>query len=221
MIGFSTVVEVEGIVRALVSNFVAIPVYVLLIIEFGLLYLSIHLLLPRKIAQADLNMFFYDPQNMGGFGSTGQLLKRSYYIYTAGVLVYFGLVYWPEILGEIVNLERLYPEPTAIVAVFFTILWLIGVCSIGYSMYRMHALMSKKKQEAIKDVEEDIKNKLEDPFDITTEHIEDQKLRAEFEHKLAQIRNTRQYPSTFTMWSQILISVLLPQAMQVTLQIVS
>ncbi|ERH08786.1 MAG: hypothetical protein J07HX64_00535 [halophilic archaeon J07HX64] len=145
LIGFSTVVEIEGIVRTLVANFVTIPIYLLLITEFGLLYFSIHLLLPRKIAQADLNMFFYDPQNMGGFGSTGQLLKRSYYIYTVGVLVYFGLVYWPEILGEIVNLKRVYPEPTAIVAVFFIILWLIGVCSIGYSMYRMHALMSKKK----------------------------------------------------------------------------
>jgi hypothetical protein len=36
---------------------------------------------------------------------------------------------------------------------------------------------------------------------------------------MAQIRETKRYPSTFTMWSQIAISVLLPQALQVALQI--
>lgn len=218
-LGLSTVVEIDGPVRALVKNFLVLPVYMLLASEFAVLYLSIHVLLPKRIFWADLNMFFYDPQNMGGFGTVGELLKRSYYVYTVGLLSYFGVAYWPQIFGDILNIEGVYPEPVPIVGVFFTVFWVIGVCSIGYSMYRMHALMTRKKQEAIRDIEEDIMSQLEDPFDITTDHIEDSELRAEFEHKVAEIRNTRQYPSTFTMWSQILISVLLPQAMQVALQV--
>jgi len=219
LLGFSTTVEIQGLVRAIAGNFFIFPFYVLLAIEFGMFYLSIHLLLPRRIIQADLNMFFYDPQNMGGFGLIGQLLKKSYYLYTAGLLLYFFLVYWPQILNDIINLNTVYPEAPAIVAVFLTVLWMVGICSIGYSMYRMHTLMSRKKREAIKDIEKEIKDHLDAPFDITTDHIEDSELRAEFEHRISEIRNTRQYPSTFTMWSQILISVLLPQVMQIALQI--
>lgn len=218
-IGIQGAIEVEGVVRALIGNFLILPlVAVPLIVEFGLLYVAIHILLPRHIARADLDMFFYDPQNMGGFGPVGQLLKRSYYLYTGGLLLFFSLGYWPVFLSNL-DVSTPYPGPDMITAVFFSIMWVIGICTIGYSMYRMHTLMSRKKQEAIRDIEAQIKTHLDDPFDITTDHLEDPELRAEFEHKIAEVRNTKRYPSTFTMWSQIMVSVLLPQALQLALQI--
>lgn len=217
--GLQRVIEIEGLLRAVVGNLVIWPLVTIpLMIEFGLLYFSIHFLLPRRIDQADLNMFFYDPQNLGGFGSVGQLLKKSYYLYTTGLLLYFVMAYWSLLFNNL-NLSTPYPEPGTFTAVLFTVLWVIGVLSIAYSMYRMHVLMSRKRDRAIREVEAEIKALLNEPYDITVDHIDDPDTRAEFEHKIAQIRATKRYPSTFTMWSQIAISVLLPQGLQVALNV--
>lgn len=220
LIGFSTAVGIEGVHRVVVVSLLISPlVQVPLIVEFGLLYLGIHVLLPRRIAKADLDLFFYDPQKMGGFSPVGQLFKRSYYLYTGGLLVYFGMVYWPLILTDFFNIQHEYPTPDVLIAVYFTLLWFVGVLSIAHSMYRTHALMSRKKDQAIAEIEAEIKDILDDPFDINADHIEDPDKREEINHRVAQIRDTKRYPSTFTMWSQILISVLLPQALQVAIQI--
>jgi TRAP-type C4-dicarboxylate transport system permease small subunit len=220
LLGVSTAVEIEGLPRVLVVNLGISPlVMVPLIVEFGLMYLGIHTLLPRRIAKADLNLFFYDPQNMGGFSAVGQLFKQSYYLYTAGLLVYFGMVYWPLILTDIFKIQHEYPSPDVLLAVYFSILWFVGVLSIAYSMYRTHTLMSEKKDQAIRKLEAEIKDNLDAPFDIHADHLDDPNQREEINHKIAQIRETKRYPSTFTMWSQIAISVLLPQALQIALQV--
>jgi len=38
------------------------------------------------------------------------------------------------------------------------------------------------------------------------------------ERQLSEVRATRTYPTTFTMWSQIGISVLLPQVLQLVVR---
>lgn len=221
LFGFSTVVEIEGLPRAVINNFVLRPVvFIPLVVEFALLYFSIHFLLPRRIDRADLDLFFYDPQNMGGFAPVGQLLKKSYYLYTGGLLVYFGLAYWPLILSDFLSLNHEYPPPEPYLAVYFTAFWLFGVISIAYSMYRMHTVMSRKKDKAIREIEAEIKSLLDDPFDINADHIDNQEKREEIQHRITRIRQTKRYPSSFTMWSQIGISVLLPQALQLALQVV-
>jgi hypothetical protein len=173
LIGFSTAVEIEGLHRVIVVSFVISPLVQLpLLVEFALLYLGIHVVLPRRLASADLDLFFYDPENMGGFSAVGQLFKKSYYLYTAGLLVYFGMVYWPLILTDFFNIQHEYPTPDVLIAVYFSALWVVGVFSITYSMYRTHTLMSRKKDEAIEQLEGEIKELLDDPFDINADHIE-------------------------------------------------
>lgn len=219
LLGVDTIFEIHGVLGGILQDFVVMPVvYVPAMIEFGVLYLGIHVGLPRRIAAADLDLFFYDPRDMGGFAGVGQLLKRSYYLLTAGLLVYFVLVYGPVVLsGYLPNPD---PTPEAPVAVMFTGLWLAGVASIAYSMYRMHTVMAGKKAEKIREIEAEIREILADPYDINTAHIADHERREAIEHRLERVRATREYPSTFTMWSQIAISVLLPQALQVAVQAV-
>jgi len=191
-------------------EFVFLPV----IVEFGLTYYSIHFLLPRRLKSADLNMFFYDPRNMGGFAAVGELLKRSYYLYTVGLLLFFFLVYGAVFLslgGYVPGMFEL---------VFFSTAWFVGLLSIGYSMYTIHQLMSEEKEERIRELEDELHEALENPYDITNSSITDPEQLKEARRRLEQVRNTRVYPATFTMWSQIAISVLFPQLLQLTTQTV-
>lgn len=217
LLGIPTLLNIQGVVSTVLYNFTLQPlVYVPLIIEFGLLYVGIHVFLPRRIVKADLDLFFYDPRNMGGFAKVGELLKRSYYLYTCGLVLYFVLIYGVIFLNE--YLSSPYPEPTNALAVMFTVLWLVGIVSIGYSMYRIHTQMSAKKAQEIDKIEDQIRRKLSDPYDIHSSNLANDEELGEIQHRLEQVRATREYPSTFTMWTQIGISVLLPQALQVIVQ---
>ncbi|ELZ44585.1 hypothetical protein C464_13185 [Halorubrum coriense DSM 10284] len=190
-------------------EFVFLPV----IVEFAFTYYGIHFLLPRRIKTTDFNLFFYDPRNMGGFAAVGQLLKRSYYIYTAGLLLFFLLVYGPVLLsvdGYVPGLFEL---------AFFSTAWLVGLLSIGYSMYTIHQLMSDKKERRIREIETEIHQAIENPYDINNSNVVNPDKLDDARRRLKQVRNTRVYPATFTMWSQIAISVLLPQLLQLTVQL--
>lgn len=215
--GAETLIAVDGFVKFVIGQFVLAPlVNLVLVVEFSLLFLGIHLVLPRRIAKADPDLFFYDPRDMGGFGAVGQLLKRSYYIYTAGVLVYFVVAYGDAIASTI--LDAPYPEPGLQVAVFFTLAWGVGFVSIIYSMQQIHRLMSQKKQQRIRELEADLRGIIENPYDIRSSRVADADAMETKERQLSEVRATRAYPTTFTMWSQIAISVLLPQVLQLVVQ---
>jgi uncharacterized membrane protein YciS (DUF1049 family) len=217
LLGIPTLLEIQGVVSTILYNFTLQPlVYVPLIVEFGLLYVGIHFFLPRRMLKADLDLFFYDPRNMGGFAKVGELLKRSYYLYTAGLVLYVVLIYGVIFLNEYITSP--YPEPSTALAVMFTALWLVGIVSIGYSMYRVHTLMSDKKAREIDKIENQIRGMLDDPYDIHNSNLAGDENLKEIQHRLEQVRATREYPSTFTMWTQIGISVLLPQALQLVVQ---
>lgn len=200
--------EVTAINLLFTWEFVFLPIMV----EFALTYYGIHFLLPQRIRQSEFSLFFYDPRNMAGFAAVGQLLKRSYYLYTAGLLLFFGLVYGPVLLqasGYVPGLAEL---------LFFSTAWFVGLLSIGYSMYTMHQFMSGEKEQRIRELEDELHRAIKNPYDINNSEVADQEQLDETRRRLEQVRNTRVYPATFTMWSQIAISVLLPQFLQLTVQ---
>jgi len=188
--------------------------YIPFVVEFGLLFYGIHFRLPRRIKQAGLNLFFYDPRNMGGFAPVGQLLKRSYYLYTIGLLLFFILTYGIYII----NLGEQAAKPGITEAAFFSVAWLAGIVSIGYSMWTVHHIMSDKKETRIREIEDEIRNKFENPYDINSSKLPESEEIENFERRLTEVQATRVYPATFTMWSQIFISVLLPQALNMAVQ---
>jgi hypothetical protein len=102
--------------------------------------------------------------------------------------------------------------------VFFSSAWLVGLLSIGYSMYSIHQFMSGEKEKRIRELEDELHTALENPYDINNSRIVDQEQLDDARRRLEQVRDTRVYPATFTMWSQIAVSVLLPQLLQLTVQ---
>jgi hypothetical protein len=153
----NTVVNVGVPARVTAINFLFTWEFVFLpvIVEFALTYYGIHVRLPRQIKRVDIELFFYDPRNMGGFGAVGNLLKRSYYLYTAGLLLFFVLVYGPVLFsfGGYV--------PGVFELVFFTAAWVVGLLSIGHSMHTIHQFMSTQKEARIRELEDELHAALE------------------------------------------------------------
>lgn len=214
-VGLENIVAVEGAPMLINWLFVWQVGYFPFVVEFGLLYFGIHVLLPRRIANADISMFFYDPRNMGGFAPVGQLLKYSYYFYTAGLLLYFILTYGTVLFSFS---EQVPTGPGLVEALFFSTAWLVGVVSIGYSMFTMHRVMASKKEQRIAELETEMEEIIENPYEINNSEIADEERLDDINRRQQEISETRVYPASFTMWSQITISVLLPQALNMAVQ---
>lgn len=215
-VGIETILAAREAVSLVNLMFVWQVGYLPFLVEFGLLYFAIHVLLPRRIVNADVSMFFYDTHNMGGFAPVGKLLKNSYYIYTAGLLLYFVATYGAVLFSFG---STVVSEPGLADAIFFSTTWIIGVASIVYSMVTMHRVMSGQKEQRIAELEREIEAIIEDPYDINNSEVTDTEQLDDIIRRRQEIRDTRVYPASFAMWSQIAISVLFPQALNMAVQI--
>lgn len=218
VIGIPQLIEISGIGLVAYAQLVSFPLIIVpVLVELGVSYLAVHLLLPQRLARADPGLFFYDPRNLGGFEPIGQLLKRSYYIFTAVLLMWFVQTHAPVILSEV--LDSPYPPPGPIIQIALSAVWLGGVLTIASSMYRVHSIMKTKKEAKIRELEAEIKRAVKDPYDVQLHNVADREKYDEIQESLAHVRATKTYPTTMAMWSQIFISVLLPQALNMALQI--
>lgn len=216
-VGINNIIAAEG-TASLINYLVVWQVgYLPFILEFGVLYFALHVLLPRRIMKADVSMFFYATRNMGGFAPLGQLLKYSYYLFTVGLLLYFVLVYGPVLF----SFDEVIPAtPGVIEAVLFSVAWVLGVFSIVYSMVTIHRVMASEKDQRIDELEAEMEEVIENPYDINNSSVDMETLE-DIRQRRQEIRDTRVYPASFTMWSQIFISILLPQAMNLAIQAIS
>ncbi|WP_248895892.1 hypothetical protein [Haloplanus halobius] len=215
VVGLESLFRVRGVIWTVITTFVIGPLYISVAVEAVLIYLSIHLLLPRRLANSDLGVHFFDPRQMGGFRPFGALLKRSYYLYTTGLLLYLTWIYGPILVPyEFVVVS----EPGTVAAVFFTLLWLVGLATLSYSIYKVHQLMAREKEAKIQEIEAELHDTVDDPYDIGSAKISDREKFDEVQQRLDFVRSTSTYPTTFTMWTQILISVILPQIVQLSVQ---
>lgn len=214
-IGLANLIAFEGGYVGLLNPFVVWPLgYIPFAVEFSLLYFSIHFRVPAKIRAADVGLFYYDPRDMGGFASIGQLLKRSYYLFTACLLLYLIVTYGPIVLPM-----GSTPDGRGLTSIlFFSTAWFVGVLSISYSMLSMHRYMADKKESHIRQLEDEIRDTIDRPYEITSPEQADEELLQDLQRRLEQVRRTRAYPATFRMGSQIALSVLLPQALQFAVQ---
>ncbi|AZH26291.1 hypothetical protein [Haloplanus aerogenes] len=218
VLGIPELVEISGIGLVLYAQLVTFPLIIVPVLtELAVSYVAVHVLVPRRLKNADLGLFFYDPRNLGGFEPIGELLKRSYYIYTAILLLWFLQTHAPVLLASVVDSP--YPAPGPIFQVVLSGIWFVGVVTIGYSMFRIHRLMKSKKEARLRTLEAEIKDALADPYDATPTNIDDRAKYDNAQESLEQVKRTKTYPTTFTMWSQIFLSVLLPQALNMVVKL--
>lgn len=216
--GVSTLVSISGWWLVAYANLVSFPLIVIpVLVELTTSYVAVHVAVPRRLEHADMDLFFYDPRNLGGFEPIGELLKRSYYVYTGLLLLWFFQTHAPVILSRYVSSP--YPAPGPIYQAAITAAWLLGVATIGYSMYRTHGIMSRKREARLASLEAELKATVSDPYDVERATVEDRERYEAIRKRLAMVRDTKTYPTTFTMWSQIFLTVLLPQALNMVVQL--
>ena len=213
VIGIDNVLHNQGL-PGVAFTLVLLPgCYLPVAIDFVSEYATLHIFIPRWLREQDVGLFFFDPQNMGGFRPLGTLLKNSYYFYTGGLLLYLAFYY-----GSVVTPLPGERPPGVTEAAMFTGLWLFGLATISYSMYKIHRIMKSEREAQLRAIEEEIHDLIDNPHDISEAEIVDQERLDALEYRLGQIQATSEYPTTFTMWTQIGISVLLPQVLQLALQ---
>jgi hypothetical protein len=75
--------------------------------------------------------------------------------------------------------------------------------------------MKVERNQRIREFEAELTEVMNSPYDVREAEITDTEQYETIQNRLQHVRDTNTYPTTFTMWSQILVSVLLPQALNI------
>ncbi|MEZ3145728.1 hypothetical protein [Halobaculum sp. MBLA0143] len=215
-IRFGEIVTVEGSAVALTGTFLLFPlVYTPLIVDVAVLCLGISLFLPRRIVRADPSLFYHDPRNLGGLGSVGTVLRRSYLLYTVGLLAYVGVLYSRFLFTSI---PTPYPPPGPLLTLLFSVLWGVGAAVVGYSVYRIHTFMKADKEHRLDELEAAARRRVESSGDTYTEPELSPEESATLQRRIDRVKNTRTYPFGAAASLRIGLGVLLPQALKLVLE---
>lgn len=216
MVGLDAYLETMGATAFTVVAAVVYPLgYIPIAVEFLLLFASINVLLPKRLVELRPKPAFLDPRDLGGFYPVGELLKRSYYLYTACLLLYLSYVYGPVLapFGA-----RQIASVGFTQAGFFTLLWLFGIAAVGNAVYRVHRVMAAEKRAQLRELQRQLHDIVDDPYDILSVDLHDNTEVENVQRRLEQVRAMNVYPTTIATSTKILVSVLVPQATQVVLQ---
>jgi hypothetical protein len=192
----------------IVANFVVFPfVYTPIIAQFFAIYLSIQVLAPWRLARSDVGIHFYDPHGVGGLRPLGELIKKAYYYIGGGLVVYALITYAPFVVSEW--------SVTPFAGMLFTVIWLVSVATVGFAVFVLHRFMHREKRRKIRDLERELTNYVDDPWDVMHSIPDDKQDDVkDLRQRMDRISATNEYPATFSIWSQLLLSVAIPKAFQ-------
>lgn len=197
----------------LVTPFGYIPVFG----TFVATYVAIELLLPYRLKDSAVTVDFLDPEQLGGMRPIGELLKRAYYYMMVGLVGFAIAVYGPHILGGVFAYDEL-PSPGPTVNILFTAVWVAAVLVMVYGIYLLHRYMTEAKREELYRLDELARDQLDERWDIKQVDADSLSDSYETHRKRVQyVTETREYPATFTMWTQLVVGVMIPKVLQLTL----
>lgn len=210
--GVNTITQIGGVAE-LIGVAVVLPLgYGIIFAEFLATYIGLMIYLPRKIKQTDFRLNFLDPEGLGGLRPVGEIMKSSYYFVVFGLISYVVMLYGPSIIGSLSGSP--YPDPGLMEDLLFTLVWLLTIGTMVYGLSQIHWFMKRMKREELTELDREARELVEDPFDMGSFEITDEDKYDEIRQRMEYINNTQEYPTTFTMWVQILIGLILPKAVQ-------
>lgn len=180
--------------------------------QFLAVYLSIMIIAPWRFARSELRIDFLDPQGLGGLRPIGELVKHTYYYMASGLVLFAFVLYGPTLLSG--TMAR-----TDITNIIFTSAWLLTVGSVVFSVLVLHRFMHREKHEELQRLDFAMRNHLENPWNITRYEVvtDCEDTVEEIRSRMQQVSATNEYPATFSIWSQILLSIIVPKLLQLTL----
>ena len=189
---------------------VANPIWLSIAAQFLAVYLSVVLLAPWRLWKSDVGIHFLDPERLGGLRPLGELIKHAYYYLVAGLIAVALIVYEPVLSDPTV-------EVTAATNLFFTLAWVGTIATIAFGVFVLHRFMHREKRRELKRLEEVRQQHSDNPWDIARYAVsqDNQDIIEEVQQRMEIVSGTREYPATFSIWSQLLLSIVLPKAVQV------
>ncbi|WP_049987165.1 hypothetical protein [Halobellus rufus] len=209
-----TIVEYEGL-AGLFGWLVVIPFgYAPVLVETAAIYASLHFSLPRRFDAEEVKFYYFDPHNLGGLRPIGELLKHSFYLFVAGVVLLTVLLYAPFVFPG--HLYTPYQPPERVVSALLTGLWALGVFSIGFSLLTLHRYMRKRRRRKLKSLEQRFYDVVGDPYEVQNALTDPDELeRFERErHRIGQVRDTKEFPASTAMWLQVIVGGVIPLVIQ-------
>lgn len=218
VLGIEYLYEIGGPARV-VRLFVVIPFgYVPVIATAFGAYMSAEVLVPRRIENSGVSLDYLDPENLGGIRHIGELVKFAYYIAMVGLIAYAVATYGPHVVQGPLGYEAL-KSPGALTNAAFTTAWVTTVGAMVYGIYVLHRYMAREKRADLHEVERTAREEFGRQWDIEEINIADPPpAYEEYRKQVELIASTREYPAKFTMWTQLLVGVLIPKVIQVGLR---
>ena len=209
--GFSGIYRESGI-TAVIGWGILNPIWSALAVQFVVVYLAIEFIAPWRLYKSDIGIDFLDPEGLGGLRPIGELVKHAYYYMVAGLIAFALVVYGPFISAPSWN-------PTATTGIVFTVGWLGTVGTVAFAVFVLHRFMRQKKRLELHRLNQMLRETIENPWDIETYDVDEDKqaLVDELQNRMDTVSATREYPATFSIWGQLLISIILPKAFQLLL----
>jgi len=194
-----------------VDNLIVLPwLFTPIVVQFFIVYLSIEFIAPWRLANSDVGIHFLDPQGVGGLRPLGELIKRAYYFVVVGLVGYALITYAPLVPGW---------TTSGAANVVFTVLWVLTVATVGFAVYTLHRFMHREKRGEIQRLESRLRALLENPWQVGDYRVPDgnQEEVSDLRERINQVAATKEYPATFSIWSQLLVSIALPKAAQLVI----
>jgi hypothetical protein len=212
--GIAKVLEIGGIPE-LFGVLVLLPLgHGVIISEFLATYAGILLFFPRKIRNTDFKINFLDPEGLGGLRPVGELMKSAYYFLMLGLIASAVALYGPSLVSGVSGSQY---GIGFVQEVLFTVAWLLAIGLVGYGLAQIHWFMKREKRKELTKLDRKAREMVDEPFDIQDLEISDREKYDEIRMRMDYINSTREYPTTFTMWAQLSIGVILPKAVQLLL----
>jgi hypothetical protein len=194
-----------------VANGVIFPfVYAPIIVQFSIVYVTIEFILPWKLYHSDVSIHFLDPHGVGGLRPLGELVKKAYYYIVGGLIAYALITYAPGVEGW---------EISVTANAIFTGLWLTTIATVAFAVFLLHRFLHREKQKELRKLEADLHKHIENPWEVreyTVEH-EATEIFEDLRQRIDTVSSTREYPATFSIWTQLVLSVVIPKALQLFL----
>lgn len=206
--GFSAIYR-EGGLTQVIGWVIMNPLWSVLAAQFVAVYLAVEFIAPWRLYKSDIGIDFLDPEGLGGLRPIGELVKHAYYYMVAGLIAFALVVYGPI-------LSAASWGPTGTTSVVFTVVWLGTVGTVAFAVFILHRFMRQEKRRELHCLNQMLREAIENPWDIKTYDVDDDKetLVDDLQQRIDTVSATGEYPATFSIWSQLLISVALPKVFQ-------
>lgn len=209
--GFAAIYRERGI-TAVIGWSIVNPLWSVLAAQFVAVYLAVELIAPWRLYKSDIGVDFLDPEGLGGLRPIGELVKHAYYYMVVGLIAFALVVYGPIVSAPSWG-------PTATTSIVFTVIWLGTIATVAFAVFTLHLFMRKEKRLELHRLNQILRETIDNPWDIKAYEVgEDQQaLVDELQRRIDTVSATQEYPATFSIWSQLLISIILPKAVQLLL----